>query len=367
VRALFAVATLMSAFTLSALPADTNLSAQQLLQQGVSSYRAEKFDEAVTNLSAAAQAFLAPEKMQAYVSTGKFEDLGSLETALVYLALAHSRQGRDDEARAAILRIATAERIAPAFAGLQLGPDKPVFEALSARLVSNARAAVIATTAPAPAAVAPAVAAPAPSEALAAPSPQATSLAQQSLSDRERVINEMIAQERSRIEREAEARIASVQREADQRVATAERTADARIAAIRLEVEQQRTPVMPPMTPREYLGALRDATTLAAQGYAREANLLFKRLTTSDAPREVIAEAGVGLYRTGAHRDAAEAFRRMGMFSRGEEDLRYYYAVSLYETGNYADARRELACALPYIEATDEVARYRVRIEQTLR
>ena len=359
-RTLFAIATLLSAFSMSALPADTNLSADQLLQRGVECYRAAKYGDAVTDLSAAAQAFLAPEKMQAYVSSGKFENLGPLETALVYLALAQSRQGRDDDARAAIQRIATAERIAPAYAGLQLGPDKSEFETLSARLMSKTQ---IATSSGTPA-LPPAVSAPLP---VPSPVPAQPSLPQQALGERERVINEMIVQERARIEREAEERIAAIQRDADQRVAAALHAADERIAAIRLEVEQQRMPVMPPMTPRQYLGLLRDATTLAAQGHAGEANLMFNRLATSDAPREVVAEAAVGLYRTGAHRDAVDAFRRMGLFGRGEEDLRYYFAVALYETGTYAEARRELACALPYIEATDDVARYRVRIEQTFR
>lgn len=362
-RTLLAIATLLSAFSMSALPADTNLSADQLLQRGVERYRAAKYGDAVTDLSAAAQAFLAPEKMQAYVSSGSFENLGQLETALVYLALAQSRQGRDDDARAAILRIATAERIAPTYAGLQLGADKPEFETLSARLVSNTQIATSVGTPP----PTPAVLVPAPMVSVPTPMPTQPSPPQPALAERERVINEMIAQERARIEGEAEERIAAIQRQADQRVAAAEHAADERIAAIRLEVEQQRTPVMPPMTPRQYLGLLRDATTLAAQGQTGEANLMFNRLATSDAPREVVAEAAVGLYRTGAHRDAVEAFRRMGVFGRGEEDLRYYFAVALYETGTYAEARRELSCALPYIEATDDVTRYRVRIEQTFR
>ena len=55
----------------------------------------------------------------------------------------------------------------------------------------------------------------------------------------------------------------------------------------------------------------------------------------------------------------------MGTFAKGEEDLRYYNAVALYETGSYQDAQKELACALPFIQVTDEVTRYRVKIEQT--
>ena len=67
---------------------------------------------------------------------------------------------------------------------------------------------------------------------------------------------------------------------------------------------------------------------------------------------------------TGDYSDAVRAFQRVGNLSRGEEDLRYYKAVSLYETGRYDDARKELACALPYIPLTEDVSRYRTKIEQ---
>ena len=65
-----------------------------------------------------------------------------------------------------------------------------------------------------------------------------------------------------------------------------------------------------------------------------------------------------------SYADAMRAFQRLGNLVRGEEDLRYYKAVSLYETGRYDDARKELACALPYIPLTDDVTRYRTKIEQ---
>jgi Flp pilus assembly protein TadD len=79
----------------------------------------------------------------------------------------------------------------------------------------------------------------------------------------------------------------------------------------------------------------------------------------------VIAAAAVGLYRLAEYRDAIDAFRRLGTFARGEEDLHFYYAVSLYEAGDVEGARKELACALPYIELTDEVARFRMKIERS--
>jgi hypothetical protein len=48
---------------------------------------------------------------------------------------------------------------------------------------------------------------------------------------------------------------------------------------------------------------------------------------------------------------------------RGEEQYHYYFAVALYETGRYAQAKRELAASIPYITVTSDVARYRAKIE----
>src|SRR5204862_71324 len=57
------------------------------------------------------------------------------------------------------------------------------------------------------------------------------------------------------------------------------------------------------------------------------------------------------------------AFERAAGFRKGEEPYHSYLAVSLYETGRYNAAKRELAAALPYIEVTPDIARYRIKIE----
>ena len=54
--------------------------------------------------------------------------------------------------------------------------------------------------------------------------------------------------------------------------------------------------------------------------------------------------------------DAREFVRKLRL-PEGEEDLRYYNAVALYETGNYQEAQKELACALPFIQVTEDVTR----------
>ncbi len=110
--------------------------------------------------------------------------------------------------------------------------------------------------------------------------------------------------------------------------------------------------------------ALRQADALAASGRTTEAATLYGAVARSpSASREAIAAAATGLYRTGDFAGAAAAFGRLGTFLRGEEDLRFYDAVSLYETGRYDEARRQLDCAIPFLQITDEIARYRAKIE----
>src|SRR5205823_1863163 len=60
-------------------------------------------------------------------------------------------------------------------------------------------------------------------------------------------------------------------------------------------------------------------------------------------------------YRARDFATAVRAFTRSG-FASSEQPYRYYYAVALYETKQYAAAKRELAQALPYIEITEDVA-----------
>ncbi len=185
-------------------------------------------------------------------------------------------------------------------------------------------------------------------------------------------------------EADAAARIAAARKEAEERVAAAEaaakRDAEARVAALQQETERRiaaeraeaeraaaaQIAEAAANARRAYVTSLRQADALANKGDLEGANAIYQRVAnTETAPRELIAEAAVGMYRTGAFRQSAAAFKRLGLFAKGEEDLRYYNAVALYEIGNYQEAKKELACALPFIQLTDDVSRYRAKIEQT--
>lgn len=355
------VLVLCCAAALSVAAAET-MTPDALLQRGLENYRAGRYSDAAVDLDAAATALLSQEQMQNYVNTGKFPALDKLETALVYLTLAHSKLGHEDQARQAVQRLLTAERIESQYGQLPLGADAAEFERIAARLVPETNLARGgATPAPAPAAPTPAAPAPVivPAPPLAPtppPSPPPAAVAPpppvQSAAERERFIEQRLAEERAKIQKEADQRVAAIQRAADERIAAIEREAEARVAAIQS------------MNRRSYITTLRQADDYAANGQVARANDIYNALAVAaDAPREIVAEAGVGLYRTGAYRDAASVLRKLAPFARGEEDLRYYNAVSLFETGSFADAKRELACALPYLEVTQDVSRYRNRIE----
>jgi len=126
------------------------------------------------------------------------------------------------------------------------------------------------------------------------------------------------------------------------------------------------TPIVAPATPPPIIDPTLDqAASLAANNQPDQARRVYVALLNqANVSRQTIAAAARGLYRIGAFADAVEAFRNLGTFTRGEEDLRYYNAVALFETGHYDEAKKELACALPYIEVTTDVARYRDKIQK---
>ncbi len=431
--------------------AQPEVTPESRLDLGIRAYKAGDFTSAIVDLQAAAQGFLSPEQMQAYVNTGRFERLQSFELALVYLALAQMRLNREDDARETLLRLHSAERIAPTYAALPLaGPEAAEIESLAAALTpSNPLPRNTQVAADDPARALPPIV-PRSGERMAVKKTLA-----EEREERQAIIDEIVARERERIQREADARIAkereaiereaaarieATQRQAEQRItsatsdaqkqieqlradaekrvsaaqaeaqqrvtaaeaqssqqvaaarraaeervaaaeAEARKNAEARIAEIQRLTEERvaaeraaaeraatvRVSEMEAAARREYLLALRTAETAAGAGRLEESMRIYTGLANSPAvPREVLAEAAVGLYRTGAFREAAQAFRKFGTFAKGEEDLRYYYAVALYETGSYVEAQKELACALPFIQVTDDVTRYRIKIENTV-
>jgi hypothetical protein len=286
--------------TVCSAAGQSTVSPDALLQRGIDSYRTDDDASAVRDLEAAAQGYLSTEEMQTYTRTGRFENLQSFEKALVYLTLAQYRLGRENDARETVIRLTTAERIAPTFASLPLDPDAADFEAVAERLVPTA----------------------------------------------ELPANEQLGRGDTPL------------------------TALPRVQAALPPVQPVEVPPAQPVVEARgqdaYLTSLRQAETYATNDQIELANEIYERIAhDTSAPREVLAQAAIGLYRTGAFLPGTEAFGRLVPFAKGEEDLRYYYAVALFEVGNFTESRRELACALPFIELTDDVVRYRTKIEGT--
>lgn len=116
--------------------------------------------------------------------------------------------------------------------------------------------------------------------------------------------------------------------------------------------------------PRDIPGRLAAAERFLAQNNLIESRAIYRELL--DVPtldHATILAVGEGLYRARDFAGAVRAFERAGALRNGEEPYRYYLAVALYETGNYAKAKRELAAALPHIEITPSVTRYQAKIE----
>jgi hypothetical protein len=121
-------------------------------------------------------------------------------------------------------------------------------------------------------------------------------------------------------------------------------------------------PKPPPSTTTQATAA--DGERAIAAGDLASARSIFRSLLGSgQLPHATALQIGAGLYRSRDFAGATEAFARAGTLAAGEEPYHYYYAVALYETGQYAAAKRELAAALPYIELTADVDRYRAKIE----
>jgi tetratricopeptide (TPR) repeat protein len=300
---------------------DDSETAAHLLQIGKDSYHAGRYSTAVEDLRSAAEKFVGLDEKQLFIDTGTLPNLPQFEESLVYLTLAYSKLGRDSEAGDTVERLLSAERISPAYSSLPLTSEVADFEPLAARLVPFA-------TLPPNAQLARATA--------AAPTQPQTA----------------IVEERTALFR-----------------AVSERPVES-TALPPVVPKKHAAPVPKPVreSSSTLLTKLRKAESRAADGDLDEAARLYSEVaTTRSAPREMIGAAGAGLYRVGAYDAAINAFNRLGAFARGEEDLRYYDAVSLYETGHYKEAQKQLACALPYVQVTDDVARYRTKIEQSVR
>lgn len=296
-----------------------------LLKRGVADVEAGRFEDAVTPLRLAA--------------FGLVDTIEGYETSLAYLAVALNCTGQTARVSEVLQRILAAERVERRFASLPLPvPIRTQVDALVRTQLSSAEAT-----------------------ALTAPSAPAPGTPRQN------------AQPPSRNGSTPSTQPAPVKQAPKEPQQTATRpppqTSQSAVAAPKPAVK---TPVKRAGSPSPQAASVADVSSRLAggeralsTGNLNEARRIYRELLAAQAlDHSVWIRVAEGLYRSRDFTGALAAFDKVEKLRAGEEAYRFYVAVALYETGQFARARQELAAALPYIELTPDVVRYRNKIEE---
>jgi tetratricopeptide (TPR) repeat protein len=350
-----------------------------LLRRGVASYDASRYADASRQLRLAA--------------FGLVEAVDQYQVAQIYLALTLDKLGEVDRAREAAHRVAVAERVERRYAGLPLSVAvRGAFDALAARLLSATEAAMLRSVA-VPQSATPQTA------TTSSPTPPRTTVSTPPPASKPQQTATPIVTPPATDPEKPKPVAATTPKPAPQPAKPSQTAAATTTTTAKPPATKPATPAMPKPGGTETNGRVPvqstrptpSATTTPAATAPRtlSSNEVTSRLTASeralnggnlidarrfyrellDAPaldHDTLIRVAEGLYRARDFRAALTAFNRIGALRRGEEPYRYYVAVAAYETGDYPRAKKELAAALPYIEITPDVARYRSKIESSL-
>lgn len=302
-----------------------------LLKRGVLEVEAGRNESAVTPLRLAA--------------FGLIDSIEHYQTAQAYLVVAFDRLNQPEAAREAAHRIVAAERIERKFASLRLP------EAIRSSFTTSAKKFLPATD------VAMLTAQPAaPKPATTQAQPQTSSKVPQGDATKKPVV-------------------ATPSRQVDEKPpATSPSTTRRPDDPASAKTPPRPTPPAPKPAPVQQAQPAKSAVDVPARLAAGERALIAANLPEARKIYRELLEAGghdhatwirvaEGLYRSRDFGGALTAFQSVGALRPGEEAYRYYIAVASYETGQYDRAKRELAAALPYIEITPDVERYRAKID----
>lgn len=366
-----AIFALVAAMGMAATPTAFHVS---LLNRGVADYTARRDAAAARELRIAA--------------FGLMGSIEHYETAQIYLALVSMRLGEESAARSAAEKVVTAEGVQRRYASLKLPQQvRTSFETLVGKLAGNESLAILrgGGTAPTPRSpqptftpatpTPPPVVPPAQQQKPATPEPQAvTPPPAETMPAPTPVQPPPRAPERA-------PEIQPIPTPAPAKPTTA--------PAKPTPAPAKPTPTPTAANPTPALAKPAPATTKPApakvpakvnpQARLADGERALRRNALPEARaiyRELLEANGLdhptmllvaeGAYRARDFAGTVRAFERAGAFERGEEPYRYYLAVAMYETGDYRGAKRELAGALPYIEVTADVARYRIKIEDAI-
>lgn len=394
--ALFVVLLTVAGTGLAATASDFYLS---LLRRGIASYDAGRYDAAARELDLAA--------------FGLIESVDHFETAKIYSAIANDKLGRPAQARAAAQRVVAAERVARRFSQISLpGEVRTTFVAVakkvlpaqeSAALTSNAPVPPVnhvqprvtpqqtppATTTTAPPVTAPRTTPPAttattttqpatkpatqpatkpqPQRVEPAPQPQRPAVVPEAPKPQPKVVEQPRVEtpkvvERPRVETP---KVTEQPKVVEQKTVpfTPEPVPQPKVETPKPQPQQIPAPKPAPSDAAPRLAA---ASRLLTANNLLEARAIYRDLIETSLDRANVLAVAEGAYRARDFATVVRAIDRAGTLGKGEEPYRYYLAVALYETGNYRRAKRELAGALPFIEVTPSVERYRAKIEGSL-
>ena len=373
-----AVLLCFAAVAIAATPNDFYLA---LLQRGVGHVKEGNFAQAAKELRIAAFGFV--------------DSIPQFEIAQVYLTIATEKLGNEADARHAALRLIAAERTEAHYATLDVPVDvRKAFEQIASRILTSDQVAILhaqsTAIAPPPAPrpnsqpAAPIIAQPV--APIVAPTPTPKSPAPKSPASKSPA--PITAQPISPIELptpapRSEVSAPTVPPPAPRQVQPQPKTPPRIVVPMPAPVPPPRVTITPvpapaqtpapqprvvraptaPLTQTEILTRLTNAENALAHNDLATARVIYRSVVEEPIDHATALRVAEGSYRARDFSAAIRAFERAGAFKGGEEPYRYYLAVALYENGRYAAAKRELAVALPFIEITPDVARYRVKIE----
>jgi tetratricopeptide (TPR) repeat protein len=361
-----------------------------LLRRGIAAVDAGQFAAAATPLRIAA--------------FGLVDSIESYETALVHLAIAQDRLGNQDGARESVRRLVAAERIDRKFAALRLTPaTRTAFDAVARKHLGGADVSALATGAalspeqprstpvttqqpsnkPAPAPARPQTNAPQqpqqnppaaqPKPQTPATSPKPATNAPPSTAATSSNATPSNATPNGPSSGTATTNIATTQprtepkpevKKPEPKPAAATAAPVTKPPVAPAPTTTNNTPAKPGLSAKDVATRLAAAERALAAAQLPEARRIYREILDSPGiDRDSILHVAEGSYRARDFAGTLAAFKALGPLKRGEEPYGYYYAVSLYETGAYDAAKKAIAAALPFIEMTPDVVRYRTKIE----
>lgn len=303
-----------------------------LLRRGTADVEAGRNADATTTLRLAA--------------FGLLESIEHYQIAQAYLAVAFDRLGDTEQAREAAQRIVAAERVEKKFRNIALpAPIRTAFDLLAKKVLSATDAAALRGGTTTPASTPPPV-----------------------VVDRVDVVTETRKPAATNPPPAATTTPATITTTPPP-VATTPKPQPIAPKPQPVQPPQSSAARPQPVTPQPQRTVDVAAQFAAAERALTAANINEARriyrelLGVSGLDHRQLVRLAEGFYRSRDFTNVLVAFDRAGALGPGEEPYRYYMAVAAYENGQYDRARRELAAALPHIELTPDVQRYRVRIE----